>query len=224
MRAIRNEKTKGISGRGARISRHAEKSALTRVRLLEAAEKIFARDGFEAAKLEEIAADAGYTRGAFYANFDSKEDLFIALLAEEVEKRIERALEGAGSRAKQTLPKQELYKALRDNYVCTLRNPTWNILFIEYKLFILRHPQLRKKVTEMQAKAFATMANGLKEIFAGAGVNPAVPPLAAGMALAALANTLGLDLAVGNALSDKEVDRILSVVFDALSGDRHFLP
>ena len=56
--------------------------------MIQSAEKVFARDGFEAAKLEEIAADAGYTRGAFYANFDSKEDLFFALLEREISARI----------------------------------------------------------------------------------------------------------------------------------------
>ena len=61
--------------RGARSA-----PSITRARLIQSAEKVFARDGFEAAKLEEIAADAGYTRGAVYANFDSKEDLFLALL------------------------------------------------------------------------------------------------------------------------------------------------
>ena len=62
-------------------SRHQEKDRYyPRSRFMQAAEKIFARDGFDSAKLEEIAAEAGYTRGAFYANFDSKEDLFLALL------------------------------------------------------------------------------------------------------------------------------------------------
>lgn len=211
-RAVRSTSTR------EHVNRHAEKTAQTRTRLLESAEKIFARDGFEAAKLEDIASDAGYTRGAFYANFESKEDLFIALLGEEVEKRIGRAREGAGGRLKQGLPKHDLYKAIRQNYVRTLRNPTWNVLFIEYKLFILRHPELKKKVTEMQSRAFATMASGLDEIFSGVGVKPAVPSLAAGMALAALANTLGLDLAIGSALTEKEVDQILSVFFDALCG------
>jgi AcrR family transcriptional regulator len=59
--------------------RRRERAQATRARLIQAAERIFARDGFAAAKLEEIAAEAGYTRGAFYANFDSKEDLFLAL-------------------------------------------------------------------------------------------------------------------------------------------------
>src|SRR6201994_4056253 len=84
--------------RRPRAASHAEKTAHTRSRLLRSAEKIFARDGFEAAKLEEIAADAGYTRGALYANFDTKEDLFMELLAEEVERRMSRARESAGAR------------------------------------------------------------------------------------------------------------------------------
>jgi len=205
---------------GVADNRQAEKAAQTRARLLEAAEKIFARDGFEAAKLEEIASDAGYTRGAYYANFDSKEDLFIALLAEEVEKRIARAREGAGARVRQALPKDERHRALRKGYIRTLKNRTWNILFIEYKLFVLRHPEMREKVNKMQAKAHATMASGLEEVFKGAGAKPPVSPLAAGMALTGLANALGLDLAVSNALTEEEVDKIMSIFFDALVGYR----
>jgi len=53
-----------------------------------AAEQTFARDGYEAARLEDIAARAGYTRGAFYANFDSKEDIFFALLEQWVAQQI----------------------------------------------------------------------------------------------------------------------------------------
>src|SRR5262245_33816957 len=68
-------------------SRQTERTAATRRKLLEAAKGIFARDGFEAARLEDIASGAGYTRGAFYANFDGKEDIFFALLEEWVRER-----------------------------------------------------------------------------------------------------------------------------------------
>ena len=56
-------------------SRQQARTEATRRKLLLAAEKVFARDGFEAARLEDIAGLAGYTRGAFYANFQSKEDI-----------------------------------------------------------------------------------------------------------------------------------------------------
>src|ERR1700674_591968 len=75
---------------GTRVrSRQAERTEATRQKLLAAAERIFARDGFEAARLEDIAAGAGYTRGAFYANFEDKEEIFFALLDEWVGERIE---------------------------------------------------------------------------------------------------------------------------------------
>src|ERR1700733_7368045 len=70
-------------------TRQAERTRATRRKLLDAAKRIFAQDGFEAARLEDIAAGAGYTRGAFYANFKSKEDIFFALFEEWVRERIE---------------------------------------------------------------------------------------------------------------------------------------
>src|SRR5579862_6665731 len=70
-------------------SSQTKRTAATRRKLLAAAKRIFAQDGFEAARLEDIAAGAGYTRGAFYANFESKEDIFFALLEEWVRERIE---------------------------------------------------------------------------------------------------------------------------------------
>lgn len=68
--------TVNVRGRG---SDRAE----TRRRLLEAAGAVFAERGFEGASLEEIAARSGFTRGAIYRNFDSKDDLFLALIEEE---------------------------------------------------------------------------------------------------------------------------------------------
>src|ERR1700761_5228629 len=119
---------KRTTAKSVRASRHQERTELTRARLIQSAEKIFARDGFEAAKLEEIASDAGYTRGAFYANFDSKEDLFIALLAEEVDKRMALARQRTAQRAMLSLSKEQLLPIVRHNYIHSLKNRTWNIL------------------------------------------------------------------------------------------------
>src|SRR5579862_925287 len=52
----------------------------TTQRLLDAAQKLIAKKGLDAASVENIAAAAGYSRGAFYSNFKSKDDLFIELL------------------------------------------------------------------------------------------------------------------------------------------------
>lgn len=61
-----------------------EKQARTRAALLEAAGRVFVERGFLGASVEVIAAEAGYTRGAFYSNFSTKEELFAELLQERV--------------------------------------------------------------------------------------------------------------------------------------------
>jgi AcrR family transcriptional regulator len=61
-----------------------QKQAETRQRLLDAAERVFLRRGLQGSSVEEIAAEAGFTRGAFYSNFNSKNELFVELLQQRV--------------------------------------------------------------------------------------------------------------------------------------------
>jgi AcrR family transcriptional regulator len=65
----------------------------TREKLFEAAARVFEEQGIGAASVEAIAAAAGFTRGAFYSNFASKEELIIAMLEDHVELSIRRCLE-----------------------------------------------------------------------------------------------------------------------------------
>src|SRR6202012_5981794 len=58
------------------------RSAQTRTKLLEAAATVYARRGFAGATLDEVASEAGFTKGAVYGHFGSKENLLLALLAE----------------------------------------------------------------------------------------------------------------------------------------------
>src|SRR3954464_13741014 len=62
----------------------AEQQAQTRSRVLEAADAVFARSGFHAARLEEIADQAGFTRGAVYSNFSGKDDLALAIIEQRI--------------------------------------------------------------------------------------------------------------------------------------------
>src|ERR1700751_4730619 len=62
-----------------RLTREDSRDQTTQ-RLLDAAQRLIAKKGLSAASVETITAAAGYTRGAFYSNFDSKDDLFIELL------------------------------------------------------------------------------------------------------------------------------------------------
>jgi AcrR family transcriptional regulator len=126
----------------AEPNKHRQRTEATRLALLEAARRIFARDGFEAARIEDIAAATGHTRGAFYAHFRSKEDLFFALFERE-----------AGSQLTQLRGVLEQYgnveariEALREFYVNRVSDRQWVLLTLEFKLFALRHPRLRAKL------------------------------------------------------------------------------
>src|ERR1700692_182895 len=65
-------------------NKHQLRTRETQTRILAAAEVIFSEQGFENTKLEEVAARAGYTRGAIYAHYSNKEDLFLALMQHQV--------------------------------------------------------------------------------------------------------------------------------------------
>jgi AcrR family transcriptional regulator len=65
----------------------------TRDKLFEAAARVFEEQGINAASIETIAAAAGFTRGAFYSNFASKDELIFAMLEDHVEQSIRRNLD-----------------------------------------------------------------------------------------------------------------------------------
>ena len=57
-----------------------ESRLVTRAKLVDAAEKVFLREGFEHASVEQITEAAGFSRGAFYSNFNDKDDLALAVI------------------------------------------------------------------------------------------------------------------------------------------------
>src|SRR4051812_262663 len=81
-----------------RLSR-ADRKQQTRRALLEAGRELFVRDGFHATTLDRVAAEAGFTKGAVYASFPTKADLFLAIFAVRVDERIAN-VRRIGARAK----------------------------------------------------------------------------------------------------------------------------
>src|SRR5258708_24352729 len=69
--------------------RREESQAQTRAKLMAVGREHFLRYGLGGAVAEKIAGDAGYSRGALYSNFDGKEDLFLAVIREEQDRRKE---------------------------------------------------------------------------------------------------------------------------------------
>src|SRR5580692_7836980 len=102
-------------------TKHQQRTEATRRALLDAARRIFARDGFEASRIEDIAGATGHTRGAFYAHFSSKEDLFFALFEQESSDRL-RELRSMLERCNE--PNSRL-QAMRKFYVARVSDRQW---------------------------------------------------------------------------------------------------
>lgn len=206
---------KAAATRKASASVQQARTLATRRRLLAAAEKTFARDGFEAARLEDIASLAGYTRGAFYANFRSKEDILFAVLEDWVAERIG---EVNALLAKQDSPRKRL-RALRDHYAQLAKNRRFSLLALEFKLFAIRHPEAHARLRARQRRIRASGGDLLHRIAATTGHALPVSSTGAAAALGALANGLLLENLVDNAtMTDHDVRYLLGVFFDAILG------
>jgi AcrR family transcriptional regulator len=123
-------------------SRQAMRSEATRKALLKAARKIFARDGFEAARIEDIAAEAGRSRGAFYANFANKEAAIFALrnqaMAEYEAEMLRLQTEAVPSEKQLEHFEEWIAKRIPDAGEILVQ--------LEFKQFAARHPELRRKL------------------------------------------------------------------------------
>lgn len=130
-------------------SRQQLRTAATRKALLEAALHVFVRDGFEASRIEDIAQEAGRSRGAFYVNFSSKEEAFFALREEQFrsyEDRFRRRLQG------QTTLKEQR-RAVEELMVDLALDKSYILLELEFKLFAIRHKSLLKRVAQRHLEA-----------------------------------------------------------------------
>ena len=125
-----------------RLTREQQK-AQTRKRLIESAKKVVARRGYHGASLEEVAEEAGYSRGAVYSNFENKEDLFFACIDEILEKwesDLRQVFETDEDPLKQAYEAGKIFDEVFGE------NLEWFVAFIEFCCKVAKMPKLRKKV------------------------------------------------------------------------------
>lgn len=203
--------------RSSTVSRQQLRTETTRRKLLGAAERIFARSGFEAARLEDIAALAGYTRGAFYANFDGKEDIFFALLEDWVGRRIatvEAVLE-------RDLSAAERLRDLREYYAQLATDRRFVLLSFEFRLFAIRHPRAHARLRAWQRRLRATVGNILRRVMKETGRSLPLSGIAVATGFGALSNALLLEHLVDqHSVTEEEIRHLLGVFFDAVLGNR----
>lgn len=148
----------------------------TRNLLLDAAEEVFARRGFDGAALEDIADAAGYTRGAIYSHFGSKAELFLAV----VERQRQQFLDGfadviATFHRLDDLSIGEL--ADRWNQLITRGGPDRAVLGYEFTLFLLRNPDARERVAAQREQTAHALADYIAKGAARLGGELGMPAL-----------------------------------------------
>jgi AcrR family transcriptional regulator len=161
-----------VSPERKRLTRE-ESRQQTRDRLLAAAAELFIERGVNGTSVEQIAERAGYTRGAFYGNFEDKNALVAELLQHRTRRELEevRALtQGAASFA-DALDQLRVWNRDRARHL-----PEWLALRMELVLHALRNEELRPLLAERELLARNAHAGGLKEAFAARGAaSPADP-------------------------------------------------
>jgi AcrR family transcriptional regulator len=132
-----------------RLSR-AEQQQRTRERVVAAAERLFVEQGFHATSVDQVAAAAGFTKGAVYSNFESKEDLFFAVYERRAQQAIEdmeRRFSAAGEGA-EVLDALALAAARRRG-----RDDGWLAVFFEFWAHVVRRPALRERFAAIHSRA-----------------------------------------------------------------------
>lgn len=131
----------------------AERSAQTRDDLLDAAQRRFFAAGYHATTLDDIADDAGYTKGAVYSTFGSKAGLFLALFDDIVDRRLAatRAIIATDADAAASL------QALADQPV-EERNARFLLLSIEFWVHAAREPDLLAAFSERYRRLRTSLA------------------------------------------------------------------
>jgi AcrR family transcriptional regulator len=155
----------------------------TRDRLMNAAYEVFAETGVHAASVEMITERAGFTRGAFYSNFGTKEELFFALAERENRIRFERLQEGVDAILPE-LDSTPLTEATLGDVVTRFLelqsdDPRWCIVQSEFRLLAMRDPAVAASYLDYQRGFLSQLAERIDSAVSSVGLRFIMEPIAA---------------------------------------------
>jgi AcrR family transcriptional regulator len=193
--------------------------AMTRQHLLDAAAIVFSRDGFHGSTLDDVAATAGFTKGAVYSNFKSKDELFLALLDERVERQFAVAtevLDSGSHESSEQLPR--VRELLRSN--AFFWEDSWTTLYLEFVLYSRRNPEAAAKLAASAQRTRAFVTEMVEAEYASLGTTSRYPIGHLAEISLALFNGLGIDRLVDpTSVSEETMDTVLSYLYDSMRID-----
>ena len=200
-----------------RLTREAKK-ARTRAQLIDAAATVFARRGYVAASLDEVSEEAGLTKGAVYSNFDSKEELFQAVIEDRLNepfKDIADALDTSiGTTEEQAIAGARAFVGVVE------QEQEVFLLALEMNIHVARYPELKAAFAARRREQLAEVADIITEHAKASG--DALPLPADQMAIAVQALSQGIAL---QALIDPEgvpddlLGRVYALLFQVPEDD-----
>jgi len=187
-----------------RLSR-TESQAKTREALMESARAVFVELGTSAASVDMIAERAGYSKGAFYSNFPSKEAILMTLF----EQHMEMELLALQEVLKTVSSLEDLFKRLGTLYKGMHEDPSICVLDLEYQLMALRNPDMRKRYQELWNVHEAELASLLDRVTKRLGVKLNESSAEIIDQLAALCQGIVLQRSIGRSRNAKPVHTVM---------------
>ncbi len=154
------------------------KRAQTQDRLLDAAIALFAEKGVLGASVEEICERAGFTRGAFYSNFDSKDELLIAVLERKGDEVLAAARQATGSVPGERVEPGSIDDVIRQAMAVFLASHPidrqWLLARIEMRLYALRNPSVREPLRNVEEGLDALLTEAIQSVVERQGARLAI--------------------------------------------------
>jgi AcrR family transcriptional regulator len=160
----------------------AERRDATRERLIDAARAIFAENGYAAASVEDIAAAAGHTRGAFYSNFRGKADVLFELLRRDQDEAAAALQRIVGSHD----PADDAQRAMLAYWRRGTTQPASQLMWLDAQLQAARDPLFRARFGALLRDRQALAIACIDAYAARAGVSPSLPTPVLALGLTAL--------------------------------------
>jgi AcrR family transcriptional regulator len=200
------------------VQTRAERQAQTREDLIDAAEELFTENGFHATSLDAVAVAAGYTKGAVYSNFSSKEDLFFAVYERRVARHEAHVVELFDAPADAGEAILRVIAAVGD--LRRRRADGWMAVFLEFWTHVLRHPEHRARFGKAHNRAVVPFQVALERFAAQQGITLAIPADQLATALFAMENGIGLERLTDPDSADADLPvRLVELICEGLVRD-----
>jgi len=179
-------------------------------RLLSAGGRVFAEQGLGAATVDDVAAAAGLTKGAVYSNFESKEELFLAVLERRYAERIEAVRQLTGGEGSTELRARNL---AADFTEYLREDPQWPRLFFEACAHALRNEPFRVAFAKRNRQLRTALAELIEQRTAQLGITPAPSAHEVAAMATILANGYALERELDPEVVNDELYGQLNLVF-----------